>query len=116
MSERRAFPRWAAAVECQAATGDRKLPVLIHDVSENGLRLACSRSADPGEEFDIWWRLGTNEEPVELHCVVRDSNDSKLGVEFLRLSRANRLRILHFICDKQLTRADVNISSGSRKA
>lgn len=107
--ERRAFPRWAVALECEASAKGGSLPGTIQNLSENGLGLVCSRSADVGEEFDLWWHLGLSGEALELHCVVRDADRSKIGVEFVKLSRANRLRILHYICDGQLVRADARM-------
>ncbi len=111
MSERRAFPRWAVALECEASGKAGNQPVVINNLSENGLGLVCGSSAEVGEQFDLWWRLGANGEPVETHCVVRAADESKVGVEFVKLSRANRLRLLHFICDKQLVRADARMIS-----
>lgn len=115
MSERRAFPRWAVALAFEATAKGGSLPGTIHNLSENGLGLVCGQSANVGEEFDIWWRLAPNEEPVELHCVVRDANQSKVGVEFVKLGRVNRLRILHFICEGQLVRADTGSTSWTAK-
>jgi hypothetical protein len=109
MSERRAFPRWAVTLDGKTTAQSGGLPCVIHDLSESGLGLACSRSADIGEELDVWWRLGPHEE-LETHCVVRDISQAKLRVEFVKLSRVNRLRILHYICNSQLQRADKGMS------
>jgi hypothetical protein len=98
-------------LKCEASVRDGKLSGTINDFSENGLGLVCSRPAGVGEEFDIRWRLRPTEQPVELHCVVRDANPSRVGVEFVKLGRVDRLRLLHFICDKQLERADVGTMS-----
>ena len=110
MSERRAFPRWAVSLDCKATAKSGDVPCVIHDLSENGLGLVCSRPAAVGKEVDLWWRLGTSQE-IETHCVVRNSDQAEVRVEFVKLSRANRLRILHYICDKQLTRADDSMTA-----
>jgi hypothetical protein len=98
-------------LKCETTAPDGSHGGTINDFSENGLGLLCNRPAGVGEEFDIRWRLQPTEQPVELHCVVRDANPSRVGVEFVKLGRANRLRLLHFICDKQLERADVGAVS-----
>lgn len=110
MSERRAFPRWVAGLDCKATAKSGDVPCVIHDLSENGLGLVCSRPADVGEEMDLWWRLGPNQE-IQTHCVVRNANEAEVRVEFVKLTRANRLRILHYICDGQLVRADAGAVS-----
>lgn len=110
MAERRAFPRWVAGMDCKATAKSGNMPCVIHDLSENGLGLVCRESAEVGEEMDLWWRLGPSQE-IQTHCVVRNTNQAEVRVEFVKLSRANRLRILHYICDKQLERADDGIAS-----
>lgn len=97
MSERRAFPRWAVALNCQTNGKAGSVPGVINELSENGLGLASERVSEVGEELGVEWRLEPDDDQLQVQCVVRDVNPVRIGVEFLNLSRACRLRIVRFI-------------------
>ena len=97
MSERRAFPRWAVSLDCQASRQGKRFPCRIDEISENGLRLVPGGASEIGDEISIAWNLEPSDPAVEVRCVVRESSPSRSGVEFLNLTMGNRLRIVHFL-------------------
>ena len=94
MQERRAFPRWSIALDCEAKGSADNFPAAIRGLSENGLRLVSGQQLAPGDELNVSWQFGSDPSPFVVRCVVRNTEDGKAGVEFLNLTLGDRLRIV----------------------
>ena len=66
---------------------------MISEVSEAGLSFVTGHSCNVGEELSIAWRMDDSDEPFHLQCVVRHVNEGRIGVEFMKLSMTERLRL-----------------------
>ena len=66
---------------------------MISEISEAGLSFITGHSCNVGEELSIAWRMDESDEPFHLQCVVRHVNEGRIGVEFLKLSMTERLRL-----------------------
>ena len=97
MPERRAFPRWPVAFECQTIGKSGRSRGVISDFSENGAGVASGYVSEVGEQIVLEWTLGLEEAPLSVKCIVRNVTRTRIGLEFLDLSQADRLRIVnHF--------------------
>ena len=96
-SERRAFPRWPVAIEgrCYGRIGSSKC--LITEMSENGIAIVTGQSLRIGEVLTAAWCLDGDPTPLQIHGVVRDTTTVTVGLEFLDITLADRLRIGRFI-------------------
>ncbi len=97
MIERRAFFRWPVALAGQIYATDGSSACLIHDISEDGLSFASRHSAQLDEELTVAWKLDPHEPPVQVQCLVRDDNPDHTGVQFLNLTRVDRLRVIDYM-------------------
>lgn len=97
MSERRAFPRWAVALECETSAKRGNFPGVIQQLSEDGLGFTSGRVFDLGEELSIRWSLEPGGFAFRVQCVVRSASPIHTGVEFLNLTLGDRLRIMNFL-------------------
>ena len=66
---------------------------MISEASEAGLSFITGHSCSVGEELSIAWRMDDSDEPFHLPCVVRHIEGGRIGVEFTKLSIAERLRL-----------------------
>ena len=72
-------------------------PCLITTLNEKGLGLVSGEHFEVGEEIRISWVMGPREPALDILCVVRNTGETQVGVEFLNLPLADRMRISHFL-------------------
>lgn len=95
--ERRAFPRRSVAINGQAYGKQGTSPCLISTLNEKGLSFVSGEHFQVGEEIRIAWVMGPREPSLHIHCIVRNTGETTVGVEFVNLPLADRLRISHFL-------------------
>ena len=84
---------------------------MIVELSENGLGFVSGRSLSVGEELTLAWRFDDAEPPMQILCIVRDTeettthgtNSRMTGAEFLDIDVADRLRIVEFLTRRILS-------------
>lgn len=98
---RRAFPRWPLPFDLlYGKTTDRR-SVEPLEIGEGGLSFRTTSLVPLDTEIHIEFRLGPHEEWVHVKGVVRHAEGKKVGVEFLNLRMADRLRIVDFMSLKK---------------
>lgn len=105
MSERRAFPRWAVSLDCEADHKGTSFRGVIDELSENGLGFVSDRPAEVGDEILMAFNTGAGQSGFKVQCVVRDRKAAHTGVEFLNLTLTDRLRLVHYLSDREVTRS-----------
>ena len=95
--ERRAFPRRSVSINGEASGKEGIFPCLIRTLNEKGLGFICDQQFQVGEEITMAWVMGPREPSLHVHCIVRNTVETQVGVEFLNLSLGARLRISHFL-------------------
>ena len=98
--ERRAFPRWR--VEFGVLHG------IQHDltassgveISEAGFVFRSRHSYQVGDEIDVQILLDpiNSDDWIVAKCVVRRIDQDRVAVEFCSLKRADRVKLVDFIC------------------
>jgi len=81
-------------VDCKAKGTADNFPAAIRGLSENGMRLVSEQPLAPGDELNVSWQFGSDPSPFVVRCVVRNSDGSHAGVEFLNLTLNDRVRIV----------------------
>ena len=98
---RRAYPRWSAQFEVRY-TVDRKLvtgtPV---EMAEGGMSFLGEDIPAMGTELDLEYRLASEKNWVKVKAAVRHIRDRHVGVEFLNLKLADRLKIVEHVTGMQ---------------
>lgn len=98
---RRAFPRWQAPFEVRLKKGDTVAVGKPIEISEGGLSAHFDGCAfKPGEELELEYRLEGGQNWVKVRSAVRHSAADRIGVEFLNLKRADRLKIVDLLVAK----------------
>ena len=102
--QRRVFPRWSVALEgtCHGGWGSSRC--LITEMNEAGMGLVSGHHHSVGDEMTVACRLENNEEPLEVHCVVRHATAKGTGVAFLNITAPERVRVLEFIKQRKADR------------
>jgi hypothetical protein len=78
---------------------------MIVELNENGLGFVSGRSISIGEEITLAWRFEPTEPPMQVLCVVRNTEETKVngtnsrltGAEFVSLAVEDRVRIVEFL-------------------
>ena len=94
---RRAFPRWPYPFDLLYGPAQERRSADPLEIGEGGLSFYTSSRLDLGSEVNVEFRLGPEQEWVLVRCVVRHCDGKKIGVEFLNLRMADRLRIVDFM-------------------
>lgn len=95
---RRAFPRWNTQFEVRFGTGKEMLDAEPLEIGEGGLSFGTDKLLPLETELTVEYRLPNDDKHwVKIKGVVRHSEGRKLGVEFLNLRRADRLKIIDYI-------------------
>lgn len=97
---RRAFPRWPLPFDLLYGQALERRSADPLEIGECGLSFLTSTPVPLGSEINIEFRLGPEQEWVQVRCRVRHSDGKKVGVEFLNLRMADRLRIVDFMSAK----------------
>lgn len=109
-AERRAFPRWQAAFPVLHGNGDEFRMGAAVDLSEDGLRFVGF--CDYGKDAVIHLHMQVGPAPsdwMRVRGIVQRCEGSHTAVQFLDLSRADRLRLLEWYrLQQQATNATHN--------
>jgi c-di-GMP-binding flagellar brake protein YcgR len=70
---------------------------MITELSETGMTVVTGRQSSLGEELTSAFQLDSADQPFQLHTVVRHRSAQHTGLEFLNITRVDRLRLLSFI-------------------
>ena len=99
-SNRRAFPRWTSAFEVRYGTGRESTEGKPLEIGEGGLSFVAEKSIPLETELNVQFRLACDAHDekgwIKVKAIVRHSAGETLGVEFLNLLRADRLKIMDF--------------------
>ena|SRR5579872_3614433 len=99
---RRAYPRFSSAFEVKFAEGKESLQVgKPLEVSEGGLSLETNDLLPLDTQVTVEFRLEGSKEWVKVKGVIRHSEGKKLGIEFLNLRMADRLKIVDFMAARK---------------
>lgn len=97
---RRAFPRWPVPYDLIYGRVQERRSAEPLEIGEGGLSFRTSSEVKVGSEIYVEFRFGPEEEWINVLCTVHYVEDKKVGVEFLNLRTADRLRIIDFITAK----------------
>lgn len=98
---RRAFPRWPMTFEVKLVHGRETISADPIEIGEGGLSFLSNKALPMDSETQVEFRLNPTDNWIKVKCVVRHSSAGKLGVEFLNLRMADRLKIVDFMMAKQ---------------
>ncbi len=99
-TNRRAFPRWPIPYDLLYGDGKERRSAEPLEVGEGGLSFHTSSEVVLGSEIAVEFRLGPTLEWIHVKCIIRHVDKKKVGVEFLNLRMADRLRIVDFMAAK----------------
>lgn len=91
---RRAFPRWPAVFEVQYGQEGEAIRGTAVQVSTDGMLFSGPTVYPPGTELDLHFRM-SNDDEIASRGVVRWHRETEMAVEFVRISRRDRQRILN---------------------
>jgi hypothetical protein len=97
---RRAFPRWPLPFDLLYGKGTERRSSDPLEIGEGGLSFLTNSPLTMDSELHIEFRLGPEQEWVHVKGIVRHVEGKKIGVEFLNLRMADRLRIVDFMSAK----------------
>lgn len=93
--ERRAFPRWQTALPVLHGQGEEFEMGAAVDLSEDGLSFVGPCGYAPETVIHIHMQVGpTPADWIRVRALVQRSDLTQTAVQFLDLSRADRLRLL----------------------
>ncbi len=95
--ERRAFPRWPLRINAACYSDRTRFECSLTELSEAGACFYSAARPDVGATITLAFGLSDGDEPVTVECRVRRITEGRTGVEFLNITAANRLRILHSV-------------------
>ena len=99
-TNRRAFPRWVAPFEVRVLNGKETISCEPIELGEGGLSFACNSTFEKESDINIEFRLVGATAPsdwIRVRAQVRHIDFGKIGVEFLNLRMADRLRVLDHV-------------------
>jgi len=96
---RRAFPRWRTGFEVRFWLSDEKESHTAspYEVGEAGISFRCPVAMELESTLKLEFRLSEQEEWIKVKGVVRHVEGALKGIEFLNLSRNDRLKIIDFV-------------------
>jgi hypothetical protein len=94
---RRAFPRWPMPYDLIYGKARERRSAEPLEISECGLSFRTSPEPVLGSEIAVEFRFGPHEEWIQVLGVVKYVEEKKVGIEFLNLRMADRLRIIDFM-------------------
>ena len=95
---RRAFPRWKARFVVR--TPGKSFSFESLEMSEGGLSFRTTEAFKIGQTFDFEFLLEGCNDWIKVKSVVRHAEDGRVGLEFLNLKRADRLKIIDHLAAK----------------
>lgn len=97
-SNRRAFPRWPGEFEVRGSVNKKTFEGVPHEISEGGLSFSVDMDMVPGTLLDLEYRLLADPDKwTKVRAVVRHNRENRVGVEFLNLKLADRLKIVDYV-------------------
>jgi hypothetical protein len=97
---RRAFPRWRTEFDVRYGKPGAMRTARGVEIGEDGIAFAASDDLLPATEITLAYRFDGGSDWTEVKAVVCHCQGDRVGVEFLNLRRADRLRILEYIGSK----------------
>jgi hypothetical protein len=98
---RRAFPRWPLPFDLLYGKGTERRSTNPVEIGEGGVSFKTNSEIPVDTEIHIEFRLGPEQEWVHVKGIVRHVDNKLVGVEFLNLRMADRLRIVDFMSLKK---------------
>lgn len=95
-ANRRAFPRWAADFQVRYGQGKKLADGAPREIGEGGLSFEAAEPIPLETELDIEYKIPGGQW-VRLKAVVRHSQGTLIGVEFLNLRMHDRLAIVEHV-------------------
>ncbi len=95
---KRAFPRWKMHSPVLYGVGAPTALGTVVDLSDEGVGFRCERQYHVDTVLDLELQLDATSIPVK--ALVRRCTDGVVGVQFLNLSRSNRLLVLDYCLGK----------------
>ncbi len=108
--QRRAFPRWKTSFPVLHGFGVPDMGCEASDVSDEGMAFQSRVPYPTGTKIIVEMQLPTG--PIRVNAVVKHCGHGTVGVQFLNLSRADRLALSEF-CYAQ---AECTSAAGSHAA
>lgn len=100
-SNRRAFPRWATEFEVRFRVGSKTVVAKPVEIGEGGLSFQTDEPLKRESEIVVEYLLQGEKDWVTVKGIVRHVDNTKIGVEFLNLRRADRLKLVDFVTATQ---------------
>lgn len=102
-ANRRSSPRWEAPFDIRYGTGKEMLDGKAIEIGEGGVSFRCENPLPAETEVNVEYRLheGEGGRWVKVKAIVRHIKGDAMGVEFLNLRMAERLRIVDFVSAKK---------------
>lgn len=95
---KRAFPRWKVHIPVLYGVGTPTALGTVLDLCDEGLGFRGERLYRVDSVLDL--ELQLDEAAIPIKALVRRCSDGVVGVQFLNLSRTNRLRIIDYCLGK----------------
>lgn len=95
---RRAFPRWKAEFDVRYGISGKVHHTRGCEIGEEGISFFSPAPPELSSQIDVAYRLEENADWTEVKALVCHIDGDSVGVEFLNLRRADRMRILEFVC------------------
>jgi hypothetical protein len=100
-SNSRAFPRWTTQFAVCVITGKKTIPAEPVEMSEGGLSFLTDETLSVGDEITVEFKPAGASDWMRVKCLVRHSGkERRVGVEYLNLRRADRLKIIDLLAAK----------------
>jgi len=96
--QRRAFPRWRIHVPVLYGAGVPTALGMVLDLNDDGLSFRSERPYRVDSVLDM--ELQLDQTSIALKALVRRNTEGVVGVQFLNLSRSNRLLVLDYCVGK----------------
>jgi PilZ domain len=96
--QKRAFPRWNVHFPLLYGVGTPTALGTVLDLSDEGLGFRSARQYRVDSVLDLELKL--DEAAIAVKALVRRCSDGVVGVQFLNLSRSNRLRVIDYCLGK----------------
>lgn len=95
---RRAFPRWKARFVVR--TPGKSFSFESLEISEGGLSFRTTETFKIGQNLDFEFLLEGCDQWIKVKSAVRHAEEGRVGLEFLNLKRADRLKIIDHLAAK----------------
>ncbi len=95
--ERRAISRWPVELHGVFYSNNSNLKCMVTDLSTKGARLISAERLPVGSTLTLAVTVGRQDSvPIIVECCVRNVCGGCIGVEFLNIKPADRIRIVQY--------------------